>query len=78
MLNRGFALVRDETGALVRSVTSLREGSIGSVEVANGRRNVQFLENAAAPSEDKIMPEKKKRRPVVPAAPTSAQKTLFD
>ncbi len=42
VLARGFALVRDETGALLRSASDIEVGASGSVEFVDGQRGVDF------------------------------------
>ncbi|PZU94660.1 MAG: exodeoxyribonuclease VII large subunit [Chelatococcus sp.] len=50
VLARGYALVRDETGALVRSATAAHPGAFLSVEVSDGRFGVAVTGDAAPPA----------------------------
>jgi exodeoxyribonuclease VII large subunit len=44
VLQRGYALVRDSSGASVRSVTTVKPGALMSVELADGRFSAQALD----------------------------------
>jgi exodeoxyribonuclease VII large subunit len=48
VLQRGYALVRDATGRTLRSVSGVSTGAVLSVEIADGRFNVQALEGGGA------------------------------
>jgi len=48
VLSRGFALVRNEEGALIRRARDVKPGAQGSVQFADGLRAVQF-DGAASP-----------------------------
>lgn len=75
VLARGFALVRDDSGALVRSARSINAGDSGSVEFTDGRAPVRFGDGASSPPAPR--PKVPRKRGIAPA-PTGDQKTLFD
>lgn len=50
VLERGFALVRDADGQMVRRAASLAPGAWLELEFADGRRPVQALDDAGGPS----------------------------
>lgn len=50
VLARGYALVRDETGALVRSVSAAQPGAVLSVEVSDGRFGVTVTGDLVPPA----------------------------
>ena len=63
VLMRGFALVRDENGALVRSITQAPSGARLDIEVADGRIAAQVDGAAENPTTDaKSAPRIRKTR----------------
>ncbi|MBV6657626.1 MAG: exodeoxyribonuclease VII large subunit [Devosiaceae bacterium] len=72
VLDRGFALVRDQEGAPLRSVAQLDAAAQVSIEMADGRRDAAV---GGAPKTEK--PAKKAKR-VTDARPVPKQENLFD
>jgi exodeoxyribonuclease VII large subunit len=62
-LERGFAIVRDETGAMIRSVAAMTEGRKIEVEVADGRvaAAIQPAGTASAPAPQAVPPDQPTR-----------------
>lgn len=60
VLARGFALVRDEAGGLVRSVTQAQPGGVLEIEVADGR--IASRVGAATAEPAPLSPRRKTRR----------------
>ncbi|MEZ5923769.1 MAG: exodeoxyribonuclease VII large subunit [Hyphomicrobiaceae bacterium] len=50
VLARGFALVRDDTGQMIRSVDRIEPGARLELELADGRRKVRAEDQASPPS----------------------------
>ncbi|MEL6789039.1 MAG: exodeoxyribonuclease VII large subunit [Pseudomonadota bacterium] len=80
VLARGFSLVRDETGGLVRAAATLVPGRTGSVEFADGVRAVTFgapgdSPHGEVPSAGKKGPATKSRQK---RTKIGAQSSLFD
>jgi exodeoxyribonuclease VII large subunit len=69
VLARGYALVRDETGALVRSVGQARPGQALSVQISDGRFGVVVAGAGEAPS--------RPSRPLRRESPKAGQGDLF-
>ncbi len=75
VLKRGFVLVSDEKGKIVREAARLKGGQIIGLEFADGQRHARVLPaagQAGAPEKGTTGPKEK------PAAPESGQKSLFD
>ena len=68
VLARGFALVRDDKGELIRRADAVRAGARGAVEFADGARPVLFERDSARPEAKKPPDSKAKPR----------QRRLFD
>ncbi|MEM6381537.1 MAG: exodeoxyribonuclease VII large subunit [Pseudomonadota bacterium] len=73
VLTRGFAVVRDNTGAPIRSVQALDQAGVFAVELADGHREASLVSSDKA---ERAKPARTKR--VVDARPTPKQETLFD
>ena len=58
VLARGFALVRDEAGRMVRSAAAIGEGQRFELELADGRRNVRAEEHVTAPPAPPSRPQR--------------------
>ncbi len=85
VLARGFALVHDDAGALVRSVKTLKNGQPGAVEFADGKVDVTFGKHGAParPSNPKTegaaKTSKQAKTPKhMSSEKPATQKTLFD
>ncbi len=93
VLERGFALVRNANGDLIRQVQSLEEGEHGSLELKDGIRNIIFSKQSSdrplSPSNTKKRAGKKANeapalKPSAKATKSSSitqtgkQKSLFD
>lgn len=76
VLARGFALVRDETGALIRAAKQIQPQRTGAVEFADGVRAVTFGEAGDSPH-GKTKPARPVRKRRV-AAKKTEQSNLFD
>lgn len=76
VLARGFALVRDDTGKLMRSSKSASIGDAGSIEFGDGKRGITFGDKGQF-SEEKPPPKKTRKR-IVPEPTSKSQKSLFD
>lgn len=71
VLKRGFALVRDEAGRLVRAAASLSPGQGVEIELADGRRQARIDGEGGAPA------PRPKTRPKPKPAGSSGQGQLF-
>jgi exodeoxyribonuclease VII large subunit len=69
VLARGYALVRDEAGALVRGVGQARPGQALSVQISDGRFGVVVAGAGEAPS--------RPSRPLRRESPKAGQGDLF-
>ncbi|CAM5771080.1 exodeoxyribonuclease VII large subunit [Bosea minatitlanensis] len=70
MLARGYALIRDEGGALIRSVAQAQAGQALTVQVGDGRFEAVVRGAGGTPS-------KPQPRPARRELPKSAQGDLF-
>ena len=83
VLARGFALIRDESGKLVRSRQAISPGSQGEVEFFDGRHAVTFSDKKS-PSKPQTKSRAENKPPTAKKDPASqekmkaTQKSLFD
>jgi exodeoxyribonuclease VII large subunit len=66
VLARGFALVRDEGGQMIRQASAIGEGQRLELELADGRRNVR-AEGVGAPSPQQSVPAAPSKPPRGPS-----------
>jgi exodeoxyribonuclease VII large subunit len=85
VLRRGFALVRDETGAAIRSAAGIARGTRLDIELADGRIAAEAIGPGPVSPTPGSPPEPRasQRQPTVErtraaAKPTSRQRSLFD
>ena len=83
VLERGFALVRDDKGALVRRAADASAGAGGEIQFADGARAIVFGDDATTPETVRVgaakSPSKKAKPKQEPPAPARAkQQGLFD
>lgn len=72
VLARGFAIVRDDTGRMVRQAAAVQRDALLNVEFTDGRVNVQALEDGGSPAApDK--PGSPKQRPAPPSEKSQAR-----
>ena len=62
VLKRGFALVRDDQGRLVRQASSLAPGDAIEIEFADGRKDAS-IQGRATPSKSRPRPKPKSGTP---------------
>ncbi len=67
VLARGFAIVRDETGAMVRRASNLKAGQPLQIEFADGKTGVEVTGGSPGPGRDADPSAPKSRPP--PATP---------
>ena len=79
VLERGFALVRDENGEMIRSLTSVNAGQLISVEMADGKINsrVEDASSKPAPAKQKKRQAPTTKPPKKPGFNQGGQGSLF-
>ncbi|MEM6712713.1 MAG: exodeoxyribonuclease VII large subunit [Pseudomonadota bacterium] len=77
VLDRGFAVIRDEAGTPLRHVAALDEAGTVEIELADGRRKA-VVGDGAASTIPSTPPKPARPKRAVDARPTPKQESLFD
>jgi exodeoxyribonuclease VII large subunit len=78
VLDRGFAVIRDQAGAPLRQVAALDAAGAVQIELADGTRDAVVGKATGGPPPKASNPKSAKPKRVVDARPTPKQENLFD
>lgn len=78
VLDRGFAVIRDQAGAPLRQVAALDAAGAVQLELADGSRDAVVSKATGGPPPNASNPKSAKPKRVVDARPTPKQENLFD